>query len=391
MPAGGKPTPRLDFWHCRNCHTPNPITPSLRTCLICGAPRPLPKEPAQTVVARRNPWGALVVILSWTAALVALGYLALIHFGADRWWPATALEYAPRWPLLVPLPLLVLGAWWTRRRSLWGLHAASLIVIVGPVMGLSVPSEAWFAPKTTGPRIRIMTFNKGTGTISWTALRRLVEAEKVDVVCLQEARGVRESTIGLAPPWKLGRKVGIVSRLPILEVQPYRPGPFPEYGFWPVRLERVRLELPDGRPFVLESVHMPTPRTGMQFLKKGDIAGHERYNSWRWEQMGELALALNQEPETPIVAAGDFNMPADSRMMDLLRPQFRDAFGLAGWGFGYSRPSAWPWIGIDHVLVSPEWVVRRCWVGPDLGSDHLPLIAELELRPAVAPASPRKP
>jgi hypothetical protein len=51
----------------------------------------------------------------------------------------------------------------------------------------------------------------------------------------------------------------------------------------------------------------------------------------------------------------------------------------AGWGYGYTRPSRYPWFRIDHILASPEWVFTRCWVGPDLGSDHLPLIAEVVL------------
>ena len=32
---------------------------------------------------------------------------------------------------------------------------------------------------------------------------------------------------------------------------------------------------------------------------------------------------------------------------------------------------------IDHILVGPGWRPHRCWVGPALRSDHLPLIADL--------------
>jgi vancomycin resistance protein VanJ len=84
------------------------------------------------------------------------------------------------------------------------------------------------------------------------------------------------------------------------------------------------------------------------------------------------------------VMAGDFNMPADDSTMASLRSLFRFAFEDAGWGYGYTRPSAAPWFRIDHVVTSPEWRVARCRVGPDFGSDHLPLIAEL-----VLPTAPR--
>jgi hypothetical protein len=52
---------------------------------------------------------------------------------------------------------------------------------------------------------------------------------------------------------------------------------------------------------------------------------------------------------------------------------------------------------IDHVLATPEFTFTKCWVGPDVGSDHLPLLAEVILPnpadqagPAAAPteASP---
>ena len=72
--------------------------------------------------------------------------------------------------------------------------------------------------------------------------------------------------------------------------------------------------------------------------------------------------------------------------MAALASLYRFAFEDAGWGYGYTRPSRYPWFRIDHILASPEWVFTRCRVGPDVGSDHLPLIAE-----AVLPAPTEDP
>ena len=83
--------------------------------------------------------------------------------------------------------------------------------------------------------------------------------------------------------------------------------------------------------------------------------------------------------------AGDFNLPPDSPMLAPLRRRFRDAFAEAGRGYGYTYPSRLPWVRIDHILAGRHWTIDRCRVGPDLGSDHRPLIAEAVL------ADPRKP
>ena len=37
-------------------------------------------------------------------------------------------------------------------------------------------------------------------------------------------------------------------------------------------------------------------------------------------------------------------------------------------------------IPIDHVLVTPQWLVVEREVGPNLGSDHLPVIVQIALR-----------
>jgi len=64
-------------------------------------------------------------------------------------------------------------------------------------------------------------------------------------------------------------------------------------------------------------------------------------------------------------------------MLGPLRARYAFAFERAGWGYGYTRPTALPWTRIDHLFAGPGWQWSRCRVGPDLGSDHLPLIAEV--------------
>ena len=63
---------------------------------------------------------------------------------------------------------------------------------------------------------------------------------------------------------------------------------------------------------------------------------------------------------------------------------YTNAFSKAGFGFGETRWTTMRGITfgvrIDHILTNEHWRPQRCWVGPDVGSDHLPVIADLRLR-----------
>jgi endonuclease/exonuclease/phosphatase (EEP) superfamily protein YafD len=76
--------------------------------------------------------------------------------------------------------------------------------------------------------------------------------------------------------------------------------------------------------------------------------------------------------------AGDFNLPADSAIFRDNWSWLQDAFGQAGWGYGYSKYTKYWGIRIDHVLTGPGWQARSCQVQSDVGSDHLPPFTQLE-------------
>jgi endonuclease/exonuclease/phosphatase (EEP) superfamily protein YafD len=90
--------------------------------------------------------------------------------------------------------------------------------------------------------------------------------------------------------------------------------------------------------------------------------------------IGEL---IGQLP-TPVMVLGDLNTTSWS-------PHFRDLLkrsGLRDSRRGFGVQPTWPdepWflrIPIDHALVSEDLVVTQRYVGPDIGSDHLPIVVE---------------
>ena len=68
-------------------------------------------------------------------------------------------------------------------------------------------------------------------------------------------------------------------------------------------------------------------------------------------------------------------MPSDSTIFARHWSRYSDAFEEAGLGFGYTKFTRWHGIRIDHLLSDRGLSVVQCRVGPDVGSDHRPLIA----------------
>jgi vancomycin resistance protein VanJ len=413
------------FWRCGKCNTPNPWKSYLTNCIGCGAPRPAAPEgfksrhaaPAPDAQAkptaddevRRLPtrgerW---LTRASLAYAAVIVGVFILIQWQSDRWWPATILLFMPRGLLL--LPILILAAWagWLGRKKLWVLHGAMAVWVLIPLMGLSLPFGQLLSFRFAGPRLKIMTFNAGAAGINAFKFIKLAEREKLDIICFQEGHAEHagkpdpDLEAYLNQGWYRNRELSIASRLPIVEELP----PLDdqdlenEEAFWRARVNRVRVRAASGAEFIVATAHMPTMYYAFSDLLAGDVKSMRRHIAWRAEKMGLAAASLSDTQDLPLLVGGDFNMPSDSTFMSVLRmPGLRYAFDAAGWGFGYTRPTSFPWVRIDHIMGTPEFTFTRCWVGPDLGSDHLPLLAEVVLpkapaksRPDAVPAAPAKP
>ncbi len=348
------------------------------------------------MVVRERRRGRALAVTTWGFAAVVLFGLTLMKWWGDLWWPGTVLLYMPRALWLVPLLGLVFWNLGPRRSDLWGLQAAVGLVILGPLMGLHVPWNSLIGSQPEGGqlRLRILTLNRYTVELDAERLIALIESEGIDLLCFQEGRGNNGSLnpkldAFLAKDWHWERNHFLASRLPIVAEADWLDPPYPEGGFWGVRMVWVDVKTESGAVIRVADVHMPTMTNGFQWLFQGDLARMSRFQYWRRQQVSEILEHVVGTSRLPILLAGDFNAPSDSPLLDPLRSVFRFGFEEVGLGYGYTRPATLAWVGIDHVLASSEWTFTRCWVGPDVGSDHLPLIAEVVRNGA--PASPSSP
>lgn len=318
---------------------------------------------------------ALVVV--YAASIFALWLW--MYLEGDRSWLATVYLFGPRWICVLPLAVLLPAAAIWHRRMLW-LLAVSGVLILGPILGF----EFHLASAGGQVALRVLTCNLNQSHFRPDQLADLIDRAGPDIVALQEVPG--------APPplvWPRGWYVVhrdellVASRFPIVE----REG-MPCPGI-PGKLAAMRytLALPDGE-VQLFNLHLFSPRRGLEaVLDRGtgmDVAKAPGLEAMVRVRAHESRLASDwiRLFPGPKIVVGDFNAPVESAIFRRYWSWLDDAFSAAGFGFGFTKITevrGWSYgTRIDHVLYSPPWHCVRAWVGPGIGSDHLPLVAEFE-------------
>jgi endonuclease/exonuclease/phosphatase (EEP) superfamily protein YafD len=308
----------------------------------------------------------------WVYLGAVLVLWILIETGGDDWWLSTVALFGPRWVWALPLIVLVPAALLVRPRSLWVLLNAA-VVVVGPVMGFCVPWGRFGAQPRGEFSIRVLTCNMGSSLIDPVALAALIEQTQPDVVAVQEGSVEALPVSAWRSGWDV--RTTLASRYPIRNVAtPLHYGNLGGGGF----VTCFDLETPLGiHHFV--NLHLATPREGLESVKarwwRG--ASNLRKNISLRTGDSEMASRLTGQLSGPVLIAGDFNMPVESAIYRRFWSPYTDAFSSVGLGFGYTKFTRWFGARIDHILAGPGWRPQRCWVGPNVGSDHRPVIADL--------------
>ena len=302
-----------------------------------------------------HPLATVLARLDWRADLLA-------HFRE----PALAISLAAsasmasiRRPVAVGLGLLAL---WQG----WGL---ALCVWPNPVPpGARPPS-----------RLRVLVANVLVDNADPRALIELARRERPEVLGLIE----------VSDAWVSGLE-------PIRSDYPHRYNdPFDDDGrglaLWlrdrPDSVERISPLTPGGLPAIhavvnfvgkplhLWLVHFVSPFERPEGLPQG----------------GEFAALANlvRRGGGPTLVVGDFNTTDGSPFFG----RFVEASGLRDSRLGFGRQGSWPtWspyrIGIDHAFLSADLAVQGRRLGPEIGSDHFPMILDVVPAPSIETKEP---
>ncbi len=272
----------------------------------------------------------------------------------------------------------------------------SIVVAVAVMAGLA--GCASVAPVRPGSglssekSLRVMSYNIQYGNEGLDSVIAVINAEKPDIVGLQEvdvhwqarsafanqaellAKGTgmefRFARIYQLPnddPSKPVREFGVavLSRYPIksftnhnitrLSTQDSTPVPAPLPGF----LEAV-IDV-DGTPVRVLNVHLD----------------FRRDPAVRRQQVGDMLAAMSTS-DVPTLMFGDMNARPDAPELEPLFQRVADSWPYKQ-GPGLTGPARNPAGKIDYVLISDAFRVSRTWVPKVYASDHFPVVAELVL------------
>jgi endonuclease/exonuclease/phosphatase (EEP) superfamily protein YafD len=338
-----------------------------------------------------KPAAKSALVVRCLLALAAWGYLfsvvaawAFMRWAGDRCWVATLVLFGPRWLCLLPLAPLAPLAWFFHRRSLFPLLGAALVAI-GPLGGFCLP---WARFLTHGaPAIRVLTCNVKGRNHHNMRLEALIRQANPDIVALQGCWN--EGPVQWPAAWHAVRRGELIvaSRFPLQEIHA-TPADGSARAASHENLLGCIVRLPEGA-LRFATVHLQSPHVGIaRVLDRSTGIRPSRSDritaeiDARWKESEELSLRLAQECR-PDIVVGDLNLPVDSPIYRTYWSKWWNAFSVAGWGWGGSE---WPQntagirfgVRIDHILSGPHWRPNQCWLGPDVQSDHLPLLADLE-------------
>jgi endonuclease/exonuclease/phosphatase (EEP) superfamily protein YafD len=307
-----------------------------------------------------------VLMLAIAAATALASLLAL---GGRWWWVLDLLTHFRAHycaALVVATVYFALIRRWSFVTFFGGVAALNLAAIVP----LYLPANAHVA---NGRSIRLLLANVNVHNRQYDRFLQLVHDETPDVILVLEVNSAWQSALDrLASeyPHSVTHSredsfgIAFLSRLPVdgVEVKDIGPAEVPS----------VVARVDCGDHLVVEFVGThPLPPVSA------------RYTALRDGQLLAVGRLVGSLPR-PTILAGDLNTTSWSAGFRVLLANAALRDSRRGFGIQPSWPGRSAAIGvpIDHVIVSQDVAVERREVGPDIGSDHRPVLVDLQVSPS---------
>ena len=251
--------------------------------------------------------------------------------------------------------------------------------------GVLLLALLWPAPHVAAKKtLRVMTYNihVGIGMDKKLDLQRIADVinrERPDLVGLQEVdRGVRR-TEGKDQIAELAAMTQMsFAFAPNLD---YQGG---KYGVailsrWPIK-STVHRMFENKR----ESERRGMLRTEIELDKRRTITFVNTHLDYQFEDgrlfETEQLMRFLSDVKGPLIVVADLNDIPDGSSYKLMRTKFDDAWVTSrAKGDGFSYPADKPVKRIDHIFYGEGVRAKKAWVVATLASDHVPVVAELEL------------
>ena len=292
---------------------------------------------------------AVVVATVAAAGFVLVGLLAFVPV-----WPCSLIEHF-RVQYLLGGIAIVAGAWCTR------LFDAALIAWLIDFAAVA-PHMHGAHTDRDGVHVRILWANVLATNTHFDRVRALIAETQPDVVALTEVYGPWASEIA---PALAGYE----------KLEDLRPDFFATGVYVRGKLDGAIEHVGSDLPTIVADVVLPR----VQFTM---VVTHPwpPVNGWAEDkQYAHLAAVAHRlrELRGPIVLAADLNATPWSRVFRKLAGTSGLCDTRASYDGSYPSDSWLVRVPIDHVLVSCDIGVRDRRIGPDIGSDHLPVIVDL--------------
>jgi endonuclease/exonuclease/phosphatase (EEP) superfamily protein YafD len=301
-------------------------------------------------------------------------------YGNPAWFLELLDHPRPQYCLILAIALMIGGIFRQKWCFFWCLPLSVNLILIVP---LFLPPSSPFNPLNNFPQIllTIIHSNLDVHNQQYAATIQYLESQNADIILLQEVTPAwlnylqshlkkyrietalpRENTHGVAMliPNQLSKSLTI--------------------------LQSQIIHLPSGSPRPMIELIIREQNREVAILSisttRSTHPGTSEFQQAEFKAVADWSLSQQQAQKRSVIIIGDFNStPWSNRFRQFLRDgnlnNSQRGFGLQPtWPTGFPFPLMIP---IDHCLHSESIQTFYRTPGPDIGSDHLPLLVKFQL------------